>query len=669
MTPKVKTKSNTKVQENNISAQTKAEDKESSLNSKNHTEEKSSENKHKIKIALVGNPNVGKSVIFNYLTGLYVDVSNYPGTTIEITKSELKETNLPDFHFEIVDTPGVYGISSENDEEKATREFVLEASVIVNVVSATTLERDLFLSKQLADMGRPMFLVLNQSDEAKARKVHIDKKKLSSLLGMDVIETVAIENTGLDKIREALLEPFAESKKLDDLHRKNEDGSVTVKKSIEPKVAKLSPAIENKLAPYLEEYFDRAEALLALEEKTREEIYQIRRDEVSEIIDKTIELPEFSKRAIFSRLLMNPIFGSIFGLAILYLFLYQFLGIFIAGNVVGFTEETIMQGYYEPAVRFAIGKVVAIDGIIGTFLAGEYGVLTLTVTYLYGLLLPLVLGFYFGLAILEDSGYLPRLAVLVDGVLSKLGMNGRAIVPLILGGGCVTMATVTTRLLTSKKEKVITMALLGLTIPCSAQLGVIQGLLSTLGGPLPWLIWGGSLVLIFSLTGLILNKLMPGSCGHFLSDIPPLRLPRAKNIFSKAWTRTKVFMEEATVPFFVAAALVAFLQITGLLEKIILWTEPVISNLLLLPKETALSFILGMVRRDFGAFGLLEIQMEPFQLITACLVLTLFVPCIATVAVMVKEGNLKTAMLIWLSSWGLALGFGGIMARLLSITL
>ena len=164
-----------------------------------------------------------------------------------------------------------------------------------------------------------------------------------------------------------------------------------------------------------------------------------------------------------------------------------------------------------------------------------------------------------------------------------------------------------------------------------------------------------------------MNKLVPGDCGHFISDIPPLRLPELNNVFQKTWTRSKIFLDEATPAFFTAAALVASLQITGLLQGIIDFCEPLMHSILLLPKEVTLSFILGMVRRDFGAFGLMDIALSSSQLITVCVVLTLFVPCIATVAVMVKEKNLKTAEAIWLSSWALALGIGAVLARVLLI--
>jgi ferrous iron transport protein B len=414
----------------------------------------------------------------------------------------------------------------------------------------------------------------------------------------------------------------------------------------------------------------------------RKEIYNIRNREVDELVREAVSEIQFAWMDKLGDLFLNPVIGSLTAVVVVYTFLFLFLGVFVAGTTVDFLENDIFKAYYEPFMRNLVGSVLPYDGssmagilftdparALGTILVGDYGVLTLTVTYLYALLLPLVFGFYLGLAFLEDSGYLPRLAVLVDGVLSSLGMNGRAIIPLILGGGCVTMATVTTRLLSTKKEKLITIALLGLTIPCSAQLGVIQGLLTNIGGFLPWLIWGGTLFLVFVLTGLVLNKLVPGECGHFVSDIPPIRLPIFKNLMQKTIQRTKVFMNEAIPAFFIAALVVGVLQVTGILKYIINWAEPILADVLLLPKEVTLSFILGMIRRDFGAFGLMEIPLNAAQLVTVCVVLTLFVPCIATVAVMIKEKNLKIAMGIWVSSWILALGIGAILARVLPFIL
>lgn len=638
--------------------------------------------KKTIKVALVGNPNVGKSVVFNYLTSSYVDVSNYAGTTIEVSVGNLKlsETEKPcsDYAFQVIDTPGIYSVSNLQEEETVTRDYILEADLIINVVSALSLGRDLFLTKQLADMGKPMLVLINQYDEAKKHKINVKVKVISQALGLDVELSSATLGEGLEELRTYILN-FIDNAKF--------------------KPGRISKEVDNYCVPYLEMVFDRASALLIAEADAevakandivlpsnatsrRKEIYNIRNREVDELVREAVSEIQFAWMDKLGDLFLNPVIGSFTAVVVVYTFLFLFLGVFVAGTTVDFLENSIFKAYYEPFMRNLVGSVLPYDGssmastlftdparALGTILVGDYGVLTLTITYLYALLLPLVFGFYLGLAFLEDSGYLPRLAVLVDGVLSSLGMNGRAIIPLILGGGCVTMATVTTRLLSTKKEKLITIALLGLTIPCSAQLGVIQGLLTNIGGFLPWLIWGGTLFLVFVLTGLVLNKLVPGECGHFVSDIPPIRLPIFKNLMQKTIQRTKVFMNEAIPAFFIAALVVSVLQVTGILKNIINWAEPIMADVLLLPKEVTLSFILGMIRRDFGAFGLMEIPLSAAQLVTVCVVLTLFVPCIATVAVMIKEKNLKIAMGIWVSSWILALGIGAILARVLPFIL
>jgi ferrous iron transport protein B len=638
--------------------------------------------KKTIKVALVGNPNVGKSVVFNYLTSSYVDVSNYAGTTIEVSVGNLKLSETEklgsNFAFQVIDTPGIYSVSNLQEEETVTRDYILEADLIINVVSALSLGRDLFLTKQLADMGKPMLVLINQYDEARKHKINVKVKVISQALGLDVELSSATLGEGLGELHGYILN-FIDNAKF--------------------KPGRISKEIDNYCVPYLEMVFDRASALLIAEADAevakandivlplnatsrRKEIYNIRNREVDELVREAVSEIQFAWMDKLGDLFLNPVIGSLTAVIVVYTFLFLFLGVFVAGTTVDFLENSIFKAYYEPFMRNLVGSVLPYDGssmagtlftdparALGTILVGDYGVLTLTITYLYALLLPLVFGFYLGLAFLEDSGYLPRLAVLVDGVLSGLGMNGRAIIPLILGGGCVTMATVTTRLLSTKKEKLITIALLGLTIPCSAQLGVIQGLLTNIGGFLPWLIWGGTLFLVFVLTGLVLNKLVPGECGHFVSDIPPIRLPIFKNLMQKTIQRTKVFMNEAIPAFFIAALVVSVLQVTGILKNIINWAEPMMADVLLLPKEVTLSFILGMIRRDFGAFGLMEIPLNAAQLVTVCVVLTLFVPCIATVAVMIKEKNLKIAMGIWVSSWILALGIGAILARVLPFIL
>ena len=669
-------------------------------------------------IVLVGNPNVGKSVFFNYLSNLYVDVSNYPGTTVEITTATL------DQNYEIKDTPGIYGVSSFNDEERVARDVILYADIVINVISALSLERDLFLTKQLIDMGKRLIIAINQFDEARSIGLEINTKKLSEILGVPVYTTIAITGEGMNNIKSAI---------------ENE----------EAKIGNVDPVLQNELTTLLPFVKNQAEALLIFEgdlviaeryklepRNKRNEIYSTRRKEVNEIVLKITKKENNKERLLtkLSNILIHPFYGSIVALFVGFLFLYQFLGIWVGGILVTFTEEKVMNRYYEPFVREASGLFLPVEvnytaagknitfsfpkGFLaekikyeelkrfrtenqnvigeyffgpsdyiektdknistsskltnsltsgtGTILAGKYGVLTLTVTYLLGLLLPLVIAFYTALAVLEDSGYLPRLAVLLDGLLTRIGMNGRAIIPLILGLGCVTMAAVTTRLLSTRREKIIALTILGFSIPCSAQLGVIQGLLAKSGGLTSWIIWLAVLGFVLIVTGYIMNKFLPGKPTPLFIDLPPLRIPQLKNVFYKSKTKVVFFMKEAVPAFFLAAFIVAVLQVTGFLTKIILLFEPISTKLLHLPKEVSISFILGMVRRDFGAFGLMDLPLTASQVTIASVVLTLFVPCIATVAVMAKEQNWKVACGIWISSIVLSISIGTILAAIIS---
>lgn len=670
-------------------------------------------------IALVGNPNVGKSVFFHYLSKVYVDVSNYPGTTVEITSATFGDESENTL---IQDTPGIYGVSSFNDEEKVARDIILYSDIVLNITSATSLDRDLFLTKQLIDMGKSLILVINQMDEAKAIGLEIDTKKLSKLLGIPVLATTAIAGEGMEEVKNSIY-PISKS---------------TAKKG------SIDPVLKNQLTELLPEVSNQAEALLLLEgdlviaerykitpRNKRAELYNQRRKEVNEIIKEVTSYKNKKERFLtkVSNVLIEPFWGTIIAAFVGYLCLYQLLGVWVGSYLINFTEKKIMNAYYEPFIKEATGQIFPVEvkrdykvfvfqngflkdkeqyntliqdrqinknikdeyffgpndyiesianteaktylkndlfSGIGTILSGKYGILTLTVTYLLGLLLPLVLAFYAALAVLEDSGYLPRLAVLIDGLLSRIGMNGRAIIPLILGLGCVTMASVTTRLLSTKREKIIAMTILGFAIPCSAQLGVIQTLLARSGGLSSWLIWVSILGTVLILTGYVMNKFLPGKATPLLIDLPPLRIPKLKNIFYKTRTKVMFFMTEAVGAFILAAFIVACMQITGLLQRIIVLFEPISMNLLHLPKEVSISFILGMVRRDFGAFGLTELSMTPAQVTVASVVLTLFVPCIATVSVMAKEQSWKVAGGIWLSSIVLAVSIGSVLAIILN---
>lgn len=598
------------------------------------------------KIVLAGNPNVGKSVFFNALTGLYVDVSNYPGTTLEISHGKYGKDV-------VIDTPGVYGISSFNDEERIARDIILGADVVVNIVDAVHLERDLFLTQQVIDTGVPVVVALNMVDEAQrqGRKVNVDL--LSDLLGVPVIPTVATRKTGLEELKAGI--EMARSGHID-------------------------PELHSRLHYLHDRVGNQGEALLILEGdpivaqrhgvepgQDREEIYLQRRARVNDIVGHVVTQTKegASVGTLLGRLMIQPLTGIPI-LAVFLYAMYQFIGVFIAGDVVGFTEETIMIGKYEPFIRGLVGKYIAENSALGTILIGEFGVLTMTVTYILGLLLPLVIGFYLALSAFEDSGYLPRIATLSDRALSAIGLNGRAVIPIILGFGCVTLATIVTRLLGSERERRIAIFLLGLAIPCSAQMAVIAGLLTRVSG-LYMTLYVLVIFTVLVVVGTLLNKILPGESTDLLIDLPPLRLPRIENVIKKTVTKSYHFLVEATPLFALGALLIGTFQVTGLLEVFQKVLQPLTVGWLGLPRETSTVFIMGFVRRDFGAAGLSEMPLTEIQTIIGLITITLFVPCIASALIIFKERGRREAMIMWLTILALAFLIGGIVSQAYSL--
>lgn len=596
------------------------------------------------KIVLAGNPNVGKSVFFGAFTGVYTEVSNFPGTTVDISHGKYGNDV-------VLDTPGVYGISSFNEEERVARDVILSADVIVNVVDAVHLTRDLFLTLQIIDTGIPMVVALNMMDDATKKGISIDRELLEHLLGVPVIAASAIEGIGVEEVKQAV------------------DRAT---------VGLIEPELKDLLTHMMKQADTQGDALLILEDDPhvaerhgmkcagkREEIYARRRERVNDLVKHVVA--ERTKGATLStrlgRWMLSPILGVPI-LAVVLGVMYWLIGVFIAQDVVEITEGVIMQGYYEPWIRALVVPLVGEDTVLGAYLVGEFGLLTMTVTYVLGLLLPLVLGFYFVLSVMEDSGYLPRLATLVDRLMVAIGLNGRAIIPIILGFGCVTMATITTRLMATERERTIVTALLGLAIPCSAQFGVIAALMATLP-PSYAVIYILVMVLTFGIAGKLLHHLLPGAPSDLLIDLPPIRLPQAKNVWTKMTSKSVAFLREATPIFALGAVIITTLQVTHLLTAIQEWFAPITEGLLLLPRESANVFIMGMIRRDFGAAGLSDMVLTDSELTVALVVITLFVPCIASILMMMKERGKKEGVAIWLGSWVVAFGIGAVLAHLL----
>jgi ferrous iron transport protein B len=343
--------------------------------------------------------------------------------------------------------------------------------------------------------------------------------------------------------------------------------------------------------------------------------------------------------------MIKPLTGIPILIGVMYL-MYQIVAVFIAQTIVDFTEGTLMEEMYHPFIINLLTKIISEESFLGALLIGEFGVLTMTVSYILGLLLPLVIGFYFFLSAMEDSGYLPRVAAMVDRALGFIGLNGRAVIPFILGFGCVTMATITTRLLGSDRERKIAIFLLALTIPCSAQIAVIAILLGSLG--MNYIL--GYIAIMFSIlviVGTILNKILPGQSTHLLIDLPSLRVPRIDNVLKKTITKSWHFLKEATPLFALGALILGLLDLTGMLGIIQSALAPLTEGWLKLPREAANAFIMGFVRRDFGAAGLFDLTLTPMQTLIAVVTISLFVPCIASGMIIIKEQGKKHAALIW----------------------
>lgn len=597
----------------------------------------------KRKIVLVGNPNVGKSIIFNELSGMNVEVSNYPGTTVEIVKGRYN-------NYEVYDTPGVYGVSSFNDEERVARDEILEADIILNVVDGTHLERDLFLTQQLIDMGKKIVVFLNFMDEVKRHAIEIDIDKLSQFFGVEVIPVVAVKKVGSEKLADAITNA-REGTQREDMHK--------------------------YLHSMLKMVGTQAEALLILEGDeyvakrhgvppgtTRDEIYIGRRNRVNYIINQVMQDTSVKIRfsEFFSRWALKPLTGIPILIMALYL-AYLFVGKFVAQDVVNLTEKQIGKEIWEPWIRDVVTTIIPTSSWLNTILVGEFGIITMTTTYLLFLLLPLVVSFYIALSLMEDSGYLPRLATMVDYTLSKIGLNGRAVIPLILGFGCITSATITTRLLSSEREKTIATALLQFVIPCSAQMAVIAALMAGAGyGAM--IIYVVTILIVLIAIGTILNRSLKGESAPLLLDLPPMRIPRITNIARKTTMRTFHFMKEAAGWFFVGALAVGIAQITGFLEFAQHALRPLTTYWLQLPPDAATAFIMGVVRRDFGAAGLYQLNLAPMQITVALITITLFVPCIASLMVMMKERGLREGFSIWIGTWIVAFTIGGLVSQI-----
>lgn len=633
-------------------------------------------------ILLAGNPNVGKSALFNKLTGQYVTVSNYPGTTVEVYRGRCSA--LPDV--EIVDTPGMYSLLPITDEERVASDMLFSGTVrcVVHVVDAKNLDRMLGFTLQLIETGRPVVLALNMADEARELGVEIDAKRLASILGIPVIPTVSISGEGIPELVAALRSPPPPSP------LKVEYGSL-----IEQAITALSSRLPaGAMAPRA-----RASLILQGDLRERERLVQALGDleaahileivaetrqnlnhsphyyvtlalraRVDRIVAECAKLPHRQPhpvREALERFCTRPLTGYPLVALVLYFGLYKFVGGFGAGTMVDFLENGVFKNTLVPWAVKAVDLTVP-WAPVRELLAGEYGVITLGVRYAVAIILPIVGTFFLVFAILEDTGYLPRLALLVDRGFKRIGLNGRAVIPMVLGFGCDTMATLVTRTLETRRERLICTILLALAIPCSAQLGVILGLLSESGVALS--IWAAVVVIIALLTGLLTAQLLPGEQPMFYMELPPLRFPTLGNVLVKTYSRMVWYFKEIFPLFILASVLIWLGQITSIFPLLVRGVQPVV-RALGLPNEAAVAFLFGFFRRDYGAAGLYDLQkaggLTVHQLTVAAITLTLFLPCVAQFLVMQKEHGTRTTLLISGGVMATAFAVGWLVHRIL----
>jgi len=617
------------------------------------------------KIAIVGSPNVGKSVLFNNLTGRYVMVSNYPGTTVEVVRGKAKVKGV---EYELIDTPGMYSLFPITEDERVARSILLdeEPGLIIHVVDAKNMERMLHFTIQLIEACFSTVLVLNMLDEAEKEGVEIDIELLEEELGIPVVGTVSTTGRGIDRLKETIDRCIRERRAVPEYRVQYSAGIEKGLAQIENLLDKSWPISRRSLALLLLK--EDRQIREAVREKAGEVIGKIeeiiekskshyinpieyevaigRRKEAGRIANKTMKFEEdrirFNER--LSRLTMNPITGLPILFFVLYWGLYKFVGGFGAGTVVDFLEGTVFEKYINPFVVNIFSRIIPWE-IIQELFAGEYGVITLGVRYAVALILPIVTFFFIVFSVIEDTGYLPRLAMLIDRTFKKIGLSGRAVIPIVLGFGCDTMATMVTRTLATRRERLISTMLLALAVPCSAQLGVILALLE--GRPAAVLIWAGVVALIFLFVGYLTAKILPGERPIFYMEVPPLRLPKLSNVLIKTYVRVKWYFKEILPLFLLASVLIWLGQLTGLFDLLVgLLRKPV--ELVGLPPDAAKIFLLGFFRRDYGAAGLYDLNKEGIlsgvQLVVACVALTLFLPCIAQLLMNVKERGIKTGL-------------------------
>ncbi|MDM7920061.1 MAG: ferrous iron transport protein B [Methanosarcina sp.] len=609
-------------------------------------------------IALAGQQNSGKSTIFNQLAGYRAVTSNFPGKTVQYTKSQV---NYHGKVFDIVDLPGTYSLTSFDLAELESRKYLLkgEVDVVINVIDASLLSRSLELTKQLMELEIPLVLCLNFVDDARRKGIQINTKKLSEVLGVPVVSAIAVKGIGIQELIEESLKA-GEQKELG----KSLSFSKDVEKVVEDLAVKVSILAkewnvpERFLAMKLlegDEYFlTKIEDVKILEEITHaQKILEKSHGRPSDVVISserhalainifdevaTVGKPGITFRDKLDKVLMHQYLGYVFLALILYLFfnIVFSLGAVIESPIINFFEKSVI-----PAARVRLGAGLAQYLFIGVIQGFAGGI---------GIVLPYLIPFLIGLAVMEDAGYLPRIAFLMDTFLHRMGLHGKSILPLILGYGCNVPAVMGTRILESDRDRYIT-AVLATMVPCAARTTIILGLVAFFISPASALGIYILNIVVIALSGTLLARIMPEITPGLILEVPRYQIPSVKVILNKTWLRTKEFVFIAWPLLIAGSAVLSFLEYYKMDMVINQILYPLTSLLLGLPMVVGITLIFGILRKELAMVMLIQALgtshvldvMSRTQIMTFVVFVTFYIPCIATIAVLIQELGKKRA--------------------------
>jgi len=631
-------------------------------------------------IAILGLPNTGKTQLFNQLTQRYELVANYPLTTIEKNIAKLKVANKI---FTVVDLPGFHSFFVTAEEEVYVRQELttMRPTIIIQCIEAQRLKQSLSLTAELLELGLPLIVCLTAVDETKRQGIKLSSQRLARALGVPVIEYSALTNTGLEALKKAILKVGIAKR------------AVRYPLPIEKALKKLGSMLpEDMPFPFLfarlllerdpsvwqnNSWLAREGLKAQLTEKIQDFILTYRANSNRIITEKMGSWAEKVAESSLSRegqlkeirlqrlafVLRHPWWGFLILIMVLTIFYLAVVGL------AGFLEDLLATFCFDPLSAFI--KELLPQGFWQDFLLGEFGVLSLGLFNALGTILPILFSFFLIYGLLEDIGYLPNLAILLQRFLSKLGLSGRSMLPIVLGFGCKTMASLMAKTIPSRKEKLIALYLIAFAIPCSAQLGLV---IATLGhyGLLSFFVYLAFIGLVEVLAGIILNRLIKGERrADFIQELPTLRLPKLKALMTKTIYRLWWFLREALPIFIIAAVVIFFLNYWGILAWLKGLARPLVNGWLGLPDQMVEALLLILARNELGAGQVLKIaqagQLSWVQALVAVSLITMFVPCLANVIAIIKEVGLKTGFLMLLAINLTSIALAGLLRLALSL--